>query len=160
MNFKRTEIIPFVGFDEIRLGQTLGQTELLLGKPSEVNKETFRDQSLDMIMKYHDLGVDLTFSTDDDFLLGSITFLSRNYLLKGISIIGLQEDEFLRLGTALFPDLMLDDDLTDLNAKDYMSDSNGLTFWIQDGVVESISIFPEYEADEDTPIWPPSSNSV
>ncbi len=160
MNFKRTEIIPFVGFDQIRLGQTLGQTELLLGKPSEINKEIFRDESLDMIMKYHDLGVDLTFSADDDFLLGSITFLSRNYLLKGISLIGLPEDEFLRMGSALYPDLQIDDHLTELNAKDYISDSNGLTFWIQDGIVESISIFPDYEDDDDTPIWPSKMNSV
>jgi len=159
MNSKRTEIFPFVGFDEIRLGQTLGQTELLLGKPSEINKEIFRDQSLDLIMKYHDLGVDLTFSTDDEFLLGSISFLSRNFLLKGISLIGLSETEFLRMGTTLYTDLQLDDDLTDLNAKDYTSDSNGLTFWIQDGLVESISIFPDYEEDDNTPIWPSKINS-
>lgn len=112
------------------------------------------DDSLDMILEYHHIGVDLTFSADDEFLLGSITFFSKDFLLKGISLIGLPEAEFLRKGTNIYPDLRLDDDFIDQNAKDYISISNGLTFWIQDGVVENISIFPDYEDDNDTPIWP------
>ncbi|MEM7186617.1 MAG: hypothetical protein AAF466_08155 [Bacteroidota bacterium] len=156
-NHIHPEIIPFVGFDRIRLGQTLGQVELLLGKPSEIQKELFHDNSLDIIWKYHEVGVDLTFSGDDQFVLGSVTFYSKDFLLNGLRLIGLPEVEFLRLGKTVFPDLEMDDDFEELNAKDYLSNSNGLTFWIQDGVLENITVFPNYQEDNDTPIWPVES---
>ena len=153
-DYIKTEIVPFVGFDRIKLGQTLGQTELLLGRPSEINKEIFPDDSLDMILEYHHIGVDLSFSTDDEFRLGTITFYSKDFLLKGIPLIGLEEEEFLRKGRNIYSDLKLDDNFTDIYAKDYSANSNGLTFWVQDGVVNNITIFPNYEADNNTPIWP------
>ena len=150
----KTEIIPYVGFQQIKLGQTLGQIELLLGKSSEDSKEKFSDNSLDMILEYHHLGVDLTFSSDDDFLLGSMTFYSKDFSLKGESLIGLPEEAFLKKATTIFSDLEIDSDFNDLNSKDYTSNLNGLSFWIENGIVESISIFPDYKEDNETPIWP------
>lgn len=79
----KTEIIPYFGFDKIKLGLTLGQIELLLGKASENNKETYSDNSIDMILNYPNFGVDLTFSSDDNFRLGTITFYSKDLCIKG-----------------------------------------------------------------------------
>ena len=75
----KTEIIPYFGFDKIKFGLTLGQTELLLGKSSENNKESYSDNSSDVILKYHNLGFNLTFSSDNDFRLGTITFYSKDF---------------------------------------------------------------------------------
>lgn len=118
------------------------------------NKETYPDNSFDIILKYHSLGVDLTFSTDDNFRLGTITFYSKDFLLKGKSLIGLKETEFVMKSNLIFLDIELDDDLKELNCKDYTSNSNGISFWINNGIVESISIFPNYKEDDETPIWP------
>lgn len=150
----KTEIIPYFGFDKIKLGLTLGQVELLLGKASENNKETYSDNSSDIILKYHNIGVDLTFSTNNDFRLGTITFHSKDFLLKGKKLIGLKEIEFVMKSNLIFSDIELDDDFKELNCKDYTSNSNGISFWINNGIVESISIFPDYENDDETPIWP------
>ncbi|MEH6535947.1 MAG: hypothetical protein V7719_06115 [Psychroserpens sp.] len=150
----KTEIIPYFGFDKIKLGLTLGQIELLLGKPSEKDRETYSDNSIDMIFKYHNLGVDLTFSSDDDFRLGTITFYSNGFSLKGKKLIGLKEKEFVTKSNLIFSDIELDDDFKELNSKDYTSNSNGVSFWIDSGIVESISIFPDYQDDDETPIWP------
>ena len=150
----KTEIIPYFGFDKIKLGLTLGQIELLLGKASENNKETYSDNSIDMILKYHNLGIDFTFSSDDDFRLGTITFYSNDFTLKGKKLIGLNEEEFVSKSSLIFSDIELEDDFQELNSKDYTSNSNGISFWIDNGIVESISIFPDYENDDETPIWP------
>jgi len=150
----KNEIIPYVGFDKIKLGQTLGQIELLLGKATEKNRETFSDDSLTMTLKYHNLGIDLNFSSDDDFRLGTMTFYSKEFTLNGINLIGLKEIEFMMKSKMVFSDLELDDDFKELNAKDYTSNSNGISFWIENGIVESISIFPDYQDDDETPIWP------
>ncbi|MEA1787670.1 hypothetical protein U1E44_16330 [Arenibacter sp. GZD96] len=150
----KTEIIPYFGFDKIKFGLTLGQTELLLGKSSENNKESYSDNSSDVILKYHNLGFNLTFSSDNDFRLGTITFYSKDFSLKGKKLIGLKETEFVMKSNLIFSDLQLDDDFTELNSKDYTSNSNGISFWINNGIVESISIFPNYQKDNETPIWP------
>lgn len=150
----KTEITPYFGFDKIKLGQTLGRIELLLGKASEHKKETYSDNSSDVILKYHNLGVDLTFSSDDDFRLGTITFYSKDFLLKGEKLIGLKESEFVMKSNLIFSDIELDDDFKELNSKDYTSNTNGISFWINNGIVESISIFPNYQDDNETPIWP------
>lgn len=150
----KTEIIPYFGFDKIKFGLTLGQTQLLLGKSSENNKESYSDNSSDVILKYHNLGFNLTFSSDNDFRLGTITFYSKDFSLKGKKLIGLKETEFVMKSNLIFSDLQLDDDFTELNSKDYTSNSNGISFWINNGIVESISIFPNYQKDNETPIWP------
>ena len=150
----KTEIIPYFGFDKIKLGLTLGQIELVLGKPSQKDRETYDDNSIDMIFKYHNLGVDLTFSSDDNFRLGTITFYSNSFSLKGKKLIGLKEKEFVMKSNLIFSDVELDHELKELNSKDYTSNSNGVSFWIDYGIVESISIFPDYQDDGETPIWP------
>jgi len=33
-------------------------------------------------------------------------------------------------------------------------ESKGLSFWIQDGFVESITLFPEYTEDGEGIVWP------
>jgi hypothetical protein len=53
----------------------------------------------------------------------------------------------------VFSDLQLDDDFKELNSKDYTSNSNGISFWINNGIVESISISPNYQKDDETPIY-------
>ena len=150
----KTEIIPYFGFDKIKFGLTLGQTELLLGKSSENNKESYSDDSSNVVLKYHNLGFNLTFSSDNDFRLGTITFYSKDFSIKGKKLIGLKETEFVMRSNLIFSDLQLDDDFIELNSKDYTSNSNGISFWINNGIVESISIFPNYQNDNETPIWP------
>jgi hypothetical protein len=128
----KIEIIPYVGFDKIKLGQTLGQIELLLGKATKKNRETY----------------------SDDFRLGTMTFYSKEFVINGINLIGLNESTFIMKSKLIFPDLELDDDFKELNSKDYVSNSSGIFFWLDNGIVESISIFPDHQDDDETPIWP------
>jgi len=150
----KTEIIPYVGFDKIKLGLTLGQVERLLGKPNEQIRNQYSDNSNEVILEYHKLGVDLIFSSDEDYRLGSITFNSSAFTLKGKKLIGINESELIFRFKSLFPDLKLDDDFKELNMKDYVIDSTGISFWLDNGTVESVTLFPNYQDDNETVIWP------
>ncbi len=145
------EIIPFVGFNQIKFGMTLEQVKLLLGEPTENVKEKHEDGSEDISMLYGELGVELSFMSEDDFRLGLISCYSPAFTLSGTSYNGMSEDDFVE--TSTFEDLILAEDLTELKAKDYTVDSLGLSMWIQDGYVDSVTMFPK-QLDDDTVEWP------
>jgi hypothetical protein len=73
-------------------------------------------------------------------------------MIDGTSYTGLSEADFLE--TAKFEDLTQDEEFVEPDSKDYTVDSKGLSFWIQDGFVESITLFPEYTADGEEIVWP------
>ncbi|PCJ67564.1 MAG: hypothetical protein COA58_00060 [Bacteroidetes bacterium] len=145
------EIIPFIGFNQTKFGQSLEQVKLLLGEPTDSTREKHEDGSEDVSLLYSELGVELTFMSEDDFRLGLISCYAPTYVLNGQSYAGMSEEEFLK--TAKFPDLKLEENLIDLKAKDYTIDSKGLSIWIQDGFVDSITMFPNH-IDENTVEWP------
>ena len=145
------ELTPFVGFNQIKFGMTLEQVKGLLGEPTDNTKEKHEDGSEDISLLYGEHGVELSFMSEDDFRLGLISCYAPTYTIDGQAFAGMSEADFLK--AADFDDLKLEDDLTELKAKDYTVDSKGLSIWIQDGFVDSITMFPNH-IDEDTVEWP------
>ncbi|WP_417612065.1 hypothetical protein [Owenweeksia hongkongensis] len=149
------EIKPHVGFKDIKFGLSKSQIIEFLGEPDSEDTSNFEDGSSDIAMVYNELGVTLVFSSEDDFKLSSVTFYTSDATLMGEQFIG-KSEEFL-LETAKekgIDDLFLDDDFEELEAKDYASEKLGLAFWVQQGVLDSITIFPEYDAQGEEILWP------
>ncbi len=68
-------------------------------------------------------------------------------------LIGLHEKDFLKKALELGHGIpMIDDDWEEY--KDYEIDSLGLSFWVSDGIVENVAIFPKYNESGNMPIWP------
>lgn len=148
------EIIPFVGFADIKFGFTEEEVVAKLGPATHRETEDFEDGSNDFSLKYEKLGVDFTFHSEDDFLLGTITFFGRDYTMLGHSIIGEEEGIFVANAASRgFEDLTLEDDFDDLDSKDYFSEKYGISFWLYEGRVDSITIFPKY-SENDEVVWP------
>lgn len=148
-------IKPRIGFDQVKLGQSRDEVSAILGKADAEHIEKFEDGSENQILSYDVLDIELTFSSEDDNKLGTITFNSAEFTYEGKSLIGISEDELLLLAKNMgLNDLEKEEVFEDLNAQDYFSKSSDLSFWIQDGKVDSISLFPEYEDDDETIIWP------
>lgn len=145
------EITPFVGFNEVKFGMSQEQIIDLLGKPTETVREKHEDDSEDISLMYGDLGAELSFMSEDDFRLGLITCFAPTFVVDQKSFMGMSEADFLK--EADFQDLILEETFEELNAKDYTIDSKGLSVWIQDGFVDSITMFPNH-IDEDTVEWP------
>jgi hypothetical protein len=146
------EIIPFVGFGQIKFGMTLEQVKTLLGEPTSSTKDKHEDGTDDVSLLYGEQGVELSFMSEDEYNLGLITCYAPTFSVDGTSYTGLSEADFLE--TAKFEDLIQDEEFAEVDSKDYTADSKGLSFWIQDGFVESITLFPEYTADGEEIVWP------
>jgi len=146
------EIQPFVGFGQIKFGMTLEQVKNLMGEPTGNTKEKHEDGTEDISLLYGEQGVELSFMSEDDFRLGLITCYAPTYTLDDISYTGLSEEDFKN--TAKFTDLKQDEEFAEPDSKDYTVDSKGLSFWVQDGFVESITLFPEYTEDGEEIVWP------
>lgn len=146
------EIQPFVGFGQIKFGQTLDQVKSLLGEPTSSTKEKYDDGTNDVSLLYGDLGAELSFMSEDDFRLGLITCYAPSFVLEGTAYIGLSETDFANI--APFTDLEQDEEFATPESKDFTSDSLGLSFWVQDGFVESITLFPKYTEDGENIVWP------
>lgn len=149
----KLEISPHIGFDNIKLGMSLGQIQLLLGKPTSQEKEYYSNDSFDVNWIYDQLEIELTFDSEEHFRLNSITVDNIEATLQGKKLIGLTEKEFLFQANQVLSDLKLEDDFEDINCKGYTSDINGISFWLVNGVVRSISLLPKYD-DNDTPVYP------
>lgn len=149
------KIIPHVGFELVKFGMTQEAVESKLGKPSEVYEEKIEGVQ-EVVMDYQDIGVDLSFSSSDNFKLGTISFYERGVLVNDVEFIGMKEEDFLAAADeAGITDLMLEDDFDDLDSKDYYSDDLSISFWLVDGRVDSITVFPAYDPeDEETVLWP------
>lgn len=149
------EILPHKGFGLVKFGMTKDKVESQLGKPSEVYEEEV-DGVTEIVVDYENIGVDLSFSSADNFRLGTMSFYESDTRLMGVEFIGLTEEELLtKANSAGITDLELEDDFEDLDSKDYYSDEFGLSFWLQEGVVDSITVFPAYDPeDEERAIWP------
>ena len=148
-------IKPFVGIEGLSLGTTKSEVVDILGVPDESSVREFKDESFDENWEYFELGLELTFSSDDNWLLGTIGVTSELAELAGHHIIGLNENKLLETleQIGIMP-TVLEDDLTDLGSRDYACDKYGLSFWVQNGIVTSIAIFPDHGESGDIPLWP------
>ena len=138
------DIVPLKGFENIYFGMRREEVSNILGQPSESRKEEYPDGSEQIILDYEDLGIDLSFSEDDDFLLGTITFYTDNFLLEKEALIGLSEMKFKEKIQVLdINDLVLEDSFEDIESKDFYSANKAISFFFFYGIVDSITIFTE-----------------
>lgn len=136
------KIYPQKGVDTLRFGMTMEEVRNTWGQPQDIYhfrplKHNLEDR--DVIWEYGN-GTELSFSSSDNFVLGTMTVAALDILLDGKLIIGKSVKEAL----LLFPDMELDSDFEDLG-QDYTLPDRDLTFWVSDECVDSISLYPDYD---------------
>lgn len=152
-------IRPFIGIGGLLLGSDRTLIFENLGEPDKRSTRTFKgDNSRGDSWDYHQIGINLTFSSVDNWLLGTITVESEEAEIEGLRLIGLPENDFLESLKRAGIEVRLEDYFKDLGAKDYSCDRFGLLFWISDNKVTSITLFPKYDASGNNPLWPEQSN--
>ena len=149
-----TKIIPQGGINGLSLGIEKPVALNILGEPDDRTYATHEDSSSEEKWEYSDIGVELTFYSEDNWLLGSIAVESEDAELIGQHFIGMDENEFLEKTREVGIEVELEDDFKELGLKDYFSDELDLSFWIHDGKVSSITIFPKYDKSGEIPLWP------
>lgn len=136
-------IFPKMGVDNIKLGMSQGDVQTRLGLPVEKEKMDGEE-----IWEF-EAGLELSFQAEDNYRLSSITVVNDSALLDSKPIIGITESEL----ESIFPAFRLDEDFKK-DGKSYYADELQIMAWVFDGEVFNVVIFPEYDEESETPIWP------
>jgi len=151
------EIIPGVGVGPLVLGMNRDQVREVMGEPDSEETEKDPDDGVTTVSwQYRQGRIEADFSSDDDYRLGTITVSDPSVVLRGALLIGLSEEEFLRVAEeADIGPIELDDEFEDIDARDFAWEDKNVTFWVSDGVLENMSVMPQYDASGEVPQWPP-----
>lgn len=143
------KIKPLIGIGKITLGSSKEVIINLLGNPDLTKSDEWPDSTISESWHYPDLGVVLNFDSDDNYCLSTITTTSKEVELEGLKPIGLKIDKVIEC----MPSVILDEDLTG-GVRDYVYPDKEISFWVVNNIIENITLFPEYDKSNDTPIWP------
>ena len=146
-------IHPGVGVGALRLGMSQDAVRALLGEPEDSESGDYGDGIETRDWEYDSVGLSLSFSADDDFLLGSIIVSDAHATLVGVPLVGLAEDQLLSADFGALGSPILDDEFDDY-AKTYDWDEPNLSCWVDCGVVTSVTVMPRYDEAGDVPQWP------
>lgn len=141
-------IKPLVGIDHIVLGSTKQTLFDLLGEPESSSSDEWPDGTISEAWMYPALGIVLNFDSDTDYRLSTITITAQDAELDDIKPIGLNINTLIKK----LPSLVLDEDLSE-SIKDYVCPDREISFWVVNNVIEHVTLFPQYGADN-MPIWP------
>ncbi len=148
MNLK-TEIRLGKGIGDLFFGSTRETVKAYLGSPNKINKYSYdrKGEEKGEIWIYTDLCLVAFFDESEDFRLSSLEVNSPNYLLNGISFIGMCKADVLKI--VLKSDFGLMEDNNDLLIFDKVS----LNMWFEDDILSEIQWGPFWTDDEQID-WP------
>lgn len=151
---KDKEIKPLYGIGPVKFGLSREAVEKILGDPSDSHIEEYEDDIEAQIIGYSELGIELTFSSDDSYLLGMIRFFDSEFRLGSDKLIGEEQNIMLRsVKMSGYEDFILDEDVSDEWSQSFYSEKHSIIISVIERVVEDIIIFCKY-AEDGTPVWP------
>ncbi len=155
MRIESYEIIPFIKYNDIFLGMTQAEVYSILDECEDIYEEEV-ESTYEVVLNYRSIGALLSFSSKQNFRLNSISIYHPNSILNGVQFIGKNLKDLTTLcQEAEILDLQLESSPHDIQNRDYYSDDFGLTISIENEIIESITIYPEVDLeDEEMIIWP------
>lgn len=151
-----SEIILGQGFDDIKLGMEREEVLAILDSPSYIDEYAHDTGGEAHTYYYDDIGVELTFESEDDFRLSYISVSNDRFHLKQSIRNGQTMDEVLKLVKHIgFSEAEVEDvsESDDENHELVSFEPENLNLWFIDGILDEIEIGPFWR-DDDTPIWP------
>lgn len=133
------------GVGKLEFGQSEDDVKLILGQPDETDTMEHEDGTTSLHFMYYDLGLYLSFDSEDDFRLSDIEVDGDEFVLEGKIKVGSTTDELLMyLKKKGYPDLEVEDVSTteDPNMQLIAVDELGINFWLEDDEISSIQVGP------------------
>ena len=133
------------GVGKLEFGQSEDDVKLLLGQPDETDTMEHEDGTTSLHFMYYDMGLYLSFDSEQDFTLSDIEVDSDDYVLDNSIRVGSTKDEVLiylkkkGITNAVVEDVSSEED-PDMELIGI--DEIGINFWLQDGEINSIQVSP------------------
>ncbi|MFP4047769.1 MAG: hypothetical protein ACLFT4_08450 [Bacteroidales bacterium] len=144
------------GFDKIKLGMTKQEVNQILGDPDEIEEFDYADGDHSISYFYNDIGCEITFESEHDYLLSYLAVHSKKFHIKNKIRIGMSVKETLNAADSLNLSKAVKQDLSEEDLPEqelYSFDAENINLWFVDNILDEIEIGP-YWKDDDTPIWP------
>lgn len=145
-------MVPHVGVGSLRFGMTLEEVRAIVGDPAFEETIDWPEDTATREWTFEDPDLDLSFADEDAMRLVNIT--ARQGLLRGVDVIGMPEEAAIAAlhGAGSPPVAFAEEFATGLRV--LRCEDDDLLLFVEDGVVQSIGLFPEHDADRDEWIWP------
>ncbi len=133
------------GVGKLEFGQSEDDVKLILGQPDETDTMEHEDGTTSLHFMYYDLGLYLSFDSEDDFKLSDIEVDSDDFVLENAIRVGSTKDELFnylkRKGhtNPVVEDISTDEDP---NLELVAVDELGANFWLEEGEIKSIQVGP------------------
>lgn len=152
------EIKTGTGLGIIKFGMNRNEIRDLLGEPDEIEAFSYTESETDLTESWHydEMELSLGFDEVDDWRLVTISVTAPFYEFHGQKIVGKSKDEMLALLNSMgAKDINFEDFSTPENPSHEVlaSDSLGMNFWFDEGVLAEIQWSPFINQD-DSVKWP------
>jgi hypothetical protein len=151
-----SEIKLGVGFSKIKFGMTEKEVVEFLGQPDETEEMNFDDGGTAIIYYYDEVGVSLSFESEEDFRLMEISFEDEEFSIKNLLKVGVKKAELPKIFKQLElsnPEFETLEEEGFEGKEIYSFDDENLNIWIDEDEVASIQIGPLW-VNDDTISWP------
>lgn len=155
-------ILPEIGFDKVKFGQTRDEVIAILGKPDEiVDNENYGDGELATIFYYDEPQISLSFDKEENYRLVEISFDDEEFDMNGDIKVGMPIENAVEaadkagIGECYEQDLAdeLDQEQIDAQVRLFVYEDKNVCLWSEDGLLSTIQIGPAF-IDDDTISWP------
>nr|WP_321409751.1 hypothetical protein [uncultured Carboxylicivirga sp.] len=149
-------ILPFIGFGSIKFGMEEHEVSSNIGDPDETEVQNYGDGGSATVLYYDDLGLSMSFDSEEGYRLVEISFESDRFILHNAIKPGMSKEDFLealeKLNMGEYEVEEIDEDgLEDM--EQYIFDKENINIWFEEGRLTTIQIGPEF-VDDDTIRWP------
>ncbi len=150
------EIKPGYGVDVLSFGLKRSKIEEMLGAPDLADVYEYPEEGDCHSLFYYELGIDLSFESEDDYRLSLISFESDEYHIAGKIRIGMSKADLLKSLEELNyskPEMEIVEDDDKAEYELMVLDKESIILWLREDVLAEIQISTFWE-DDSTIIWP------
>lgn len=133
------------GVGKLEFGQSEEDVKKVLGQPDETDTMEHEDGSTSLHFMYYDLGLYLSFDSEDEFSLSDIEVDSDDFVLENSIRVGSTKEEVIAyLNKKGHTDPFVEDLSTEEepNMELIAVDELGINFWFEEGEISSIQVGP------------------
>lgn len=133
------------GVGKLEFGQSEDDVKQILGQPDETDTMEHEDGSTSLHFMYYDLGLYLSFDSEDDFRLSDIEVDNDDFVLENLIRVGSTKEEILiYLKKKGFAEPTIEDVSTEEepNMELIAVDELGVNFWLENDEISSIQVGP------------------
>lgn len=156
------KILPLVGFDKVKFGQTKDKVLEILGTPDEIEEDQqYGDTPNEKttVFYYDELGLSFSFEKEEGYRLMEISFDGTDFVLCGNIRTGMSFDEVMKAVKASDLGEGEEEDVSEFvdsgdDIKVWVFEDTNVDLYFENDILSTIQLGPEFTEDGNSIVWP------